>query len=160
MISFPFKSLAIASALSTSLLANATLAAPIPDKGLTIEEVTKWLQSEGYRAEIVTDDGDAYIKSATQGVNFILLLEDCTPSKTCKSVDFSSGFDLKDGITLDRANEWNSTKRWGSAYLDKENDPYLEMNVSLAPGSSFEALEDSLDTWNMMIVEFKTFIGW
>lgn len=160
MATISLRGLAASLTLSTALLANPTLATPIPDQGLTLEQVAKWLQSEGYRAEIVAKDGKRHINSATEGVSFSIFLDDCLTDGQCQSIQFDAGFDLKDGLTLARANEWNRTKRWAWISLDEENDPFLDMCVSLAPGSSFEALEDSLGVWSMMVVEAKTFIGW
>ena len=41
---------------------------PIPDGGLTLEEVIAWLQSGGYAAKVVTrEDGKRHIESWSQG---------------------------------------------------------------------------------------------
>ncbi|MBI1406364.1 MAG: YbjN domain-containing protein [Caulobacter sp.] len=153
-----FKSLALSCALLFTL-PQAVHAAEIPAKGLTLEAVADWLRGEGYRAQIVEEDGERRIKSALEGVNFEIFADDCDGAD-CLSLHLSTGFDLKEGITLEKANTWNRNKRWAAVSLDDENDPYLSMDVSLAPGSSFEALTDSLGIWSMMVRDMKTFIDW
>lgn len=145
---------------SLFLTASPTLAQPIPAKGLTVEEVATFLKSKGYRAEIVTDsDGHSDIKTGMEGLSVSVNVEDCK-GKHCESLQFVTGFDLKDGLTYERADEWNDVKRWASLSLDKDMDPYLSMDVSLTPGSSYEALTESVVIWEMMLDDAKGFLDW
>ena len=135
----------------------------IPKGGLTLAEVVAWLQGAGYKAEIKsTKDGEKFIGTAAEGGNFDLYLDDCDKDKRCTSLEFVAGFDLKDGLKdgQSKINEWNSSKRWLRGYVDKESDPWCIMDVSVAPGRSYDALDDDFTTWRTMMNEFKTFIGW
>jgi hypothetical protein len=141
------------------LTAGPALAQPIPAKGLTVEEVATFLKSKGYRAEIVTENDGAYIKTGMEGLSVSVNVEDCK-DKRCESVQFVTGFNLKDGMTYQRADEWNDVKRWATMSLDNDMDPFLSMDVSLTPGSSYEALAESISIWEMMIDDAKVFLDW
>ena len=54
----------------------------------------------------------------------------------------ASGIDLTDGTTVDKANEWNASTIHGFVYLDKNNDPWLEMTMPIYDGISPSLFED------------------
>ena len=150
----------LASALIGALLATPAMAQPIPDKGLKIEQVASWLKDHGYRAEIINDNDGQRIRSGVEGVTFNVYMMDCHGGDTCESVQLLAGFNMTDGMTLEKANEWNKTKRWAMVSLDNENDPYLSTDISLWPGSSYEALQDAFSVWANSVSAMKTFIDW
>ena len=119
------------------------------------------LQNAGYRATLGTDRvGDPMITSAVGGTNFEIFFYNCTDHKACATIQFHSGYDLTNPVTLDRINEWNRTKRFGRAFLDKENDPILEMDVDLDDGGLSRALFiDNLEFWSSILGEFERHIG-
>lgn len=128
--------------------------------GMTGPEVVAWLQGEGYKAALSKDQGgDPMIKSAAGGINFTVYFYDCEKDR-CKALQFSSGFDLKDGLTLAKVNEWNKTNRYLDAYLDDENDPYVEYDVNVNAGRTIAGLNDDFDIWTDMVGTFATFIDW
>ena len=57
-------------------------------------------------------------------------------------------------------NDWNMNKRWVRAYVDKENDPWVEYDVDLAPGGTYEGLKDQFGIWQDALSHFRKFIGW
>jgi hypothetical protein len=135
----------------------------VPQGGVTIEEVAAWLHDAGYKAEIkqVDKTSEPYIASGADGVSFDVYLDDCK-EKRCASLEFTAGFTLEGGLKggVDKVNEWNRDKRWVRAYLDKDKDPWAEMDVSVTPGRTWEAVDDDFSTWCSMLDHFKTFIGW
>lgn len=142
--------------------AEAAKPKPIPAEGVTMEEVAAWLQSGGYQAQLKkTDAGEPYIASGAEGVNFDVYLDDCK-AKKCTSIEFTAGFTLDGGLKGGPAkiNEWNRDKRWVRAYIDKDNDPWAEMDISVTPGRTWDAVDDDFATWRVMLDHFKTFIGW
>lgn len=46
-------------------------------------------------------------------------------------------------VTLSRINEWNKTKRFSRAYLDRDDDPVLESDLDLEGGVT----EENVDAW-------------
>jgi hypothetical protein len=144
----------IAAVVSTSALAK-----DLPDGGMTVEQVTAWLLDVGYQAKIVTDkNGNMTITSASDGIEFHVGFYDCH-DRQCGSIQFFAGFDTKGALNLKKINEWNTTKRWARAYVDNTNDPWIEMDVDLTPGGTYEILNDQFATWQDTLRVFKKFIN-
>ena len=120
------------------------------------------LQAGGYTATLGTDAvGDPKIDSAVSGTKFQIFFYNCTNHTACATVQFHSGYDLTTAPTLDRLNEWNRTKRFGRAFLDKEGDPILEMDVDLDDGGVSRALFiDNIEFWSSILGDFERFIGY
>jgi len=149
-----------AAVFAFALWADAAAAKDLPDKGLTIEEVASWLQSEGYKAEMQkADDGTQNILSSSDGQNFHVYMYDCKDQR-CASLQFSEGFDTKGTFSASKINEWNRDNRWARAYVDKESDPWIEYDVDLAPGGTYEGLKDQFGIWQDALSHFRKFIGW
>jgi hypothetical protein len=129
---------------------------PIPDDGLTLEEVVAWLQSGGYAAKVVTrEDGKRHIESWSQGTLFNIFTPGCQSGR-CASLELVFAFSSKGKFDVSRLNEWNSDVPWGKAYYDTVNDPCLDMDISLSPGGTFESLNDQFGTWNNVLSSFIT----
>lgn len=153
-------SLVIGAATMALGLAAGAKAAPLPDGGVTAREMADVLQNRGYRAEITTDsDGDPMIKSTAEAINFQVYFYNCNGKPRCKTIQFGSAFDLEHGMELGKINDWNRHNRFGRAYLDDENDPFVEMDVDVEHGFSTEALSNNLDTWVAVLPKFRNFIN-
>jgi hypothetical protein len=124
--------------------------------------VVKALQQGGYAAKLGTDKvGDPMITSGVSGTTFQVFFYNCTDHKNCATVQFHSGYDLKESIGLERINEWNRTQRFGRAYLDKVNDPILEMDVDLDDGGLSHLLFiDNIEFWASVLGKFEQHIGY
>ena len=152
--------------LAATMIPGLGLAAPaiardLPAGGLTVTEVTKWLQDAGYRADVQTSrDGSKSIQSATDGTNFYVDFYDCKNKDKCASIQFSLGFDTKGNFNATKMNQWNSDNRWVRAYIDDKDDPWLAMDVDLSPGGTWEGLDDEFAVWRDMMVSFKKYINW
>jgi hypothetical protein len=120
------------------------------------------LQKEGFAAKLGTDKvGDPMITSGASGTTFQIFFYNCTDHKACATISFHAGYDLKNNIGLEKINEWNRGKRFGRAYLDKENDPILEMDLDLDDGGVSQALFiDNLQFWTSILAEFEKHIGY
>jgi hypothetical protein len=127
---------------------------PIPDGGLTLEEVIAWLQSGGYAAKVVTrEDGKRHIESWSSGTLFNIFTPGCQSGR-CASLELVFAFSSKGKFDVSRLNEWNSDVPWGKAYFDTVNDPCLDMDIALSPGGTFESLNDQFGTWNNVLSTF------
>ncbi len=131
-------------------------------KGQDPASLVRALQKEGFAAKLGTDKvGDPMITSGASGTTFQIYFYNCTKNKDCATVQFNSGYDLKTAVSLDKINEWNRTKRFGRAFLDKENDPILQMDVDLDDGGMSHALFiDHLQFWTSILGEFEKHIGY
>ena len=147
-------------AFAIALCASEALAKDLPDGGLTIDEVASWLQNEGYKAEIQkSSDGSESILSSADGQDFHVDMYGCKDQR-CDSLEFSEGFDTKGSFSAGKTNEWNRDHRWTRAYVDKESDPWLECDVDLSPGGTYESLKDQFGIWLDALSHFRKFIGW
>lgn len=132
---------------------------PIPDGGLTIEEVAAWLGSEGYSVDFVTgESGKRHILTKTQGSPLNIFQGDCKGER-CASLEFASGFSTGGKFDTAQINVWNYDNRWCRAYYDDVNDPWLRMNVDLSPGGTYEALSERLAIWNRTLGRFIAAYG-
>lgn len=140
------------------LAAGAVQASPLTDGGATAQEIAKVLQDKGYKAQIGEDqDGDPTISSAADGSNFQVYFFGCKAGR-CNSIQFHAAYDLANGMALERINTWNRTKRFGRAFLDDVQDPFVQMDVDLEHGSTTESVSNNLDTWLQVQRAFRTYI--
>lgn len=139
-------------ALAFILFSDMASARDLPAGGFTIGDVVTWLQGHGYKAEVVTgSDGKQHVSSASNGINFGVYMFDCEAGDRCGSIQFSAGFATHGKFDTSRMNEWNRDKRWCRGYFDKENDPWVEYDIDLTPGGTYELLDDQFATWKKML---------
>ena len=152
---------ASAAILSLALAARTTMAEPVPTGGLTVDEVAAWLQNAGYAAKIETEkSGRKTIASSAEGIDFHISMYDCHDGPRCASLEFFVGFNTNGAFNATQMNQWNADNRWVRAYVDKTNDPWLEMDVDLSPGGTYENLTDEFGIWRSELPDFKKFIHW
>jgi hypothetical protein len=126
----------------------------IPDGGLTIEELTRWLESEGYSVNLVTgESGRPHIVTKSQGSPLNIFQGDCKGER-CASLELATGFSTSGKFDISQINAWNYDNRWCRAYYYDVNDPWLRMNIDLSPGGTYEALSERLGIWNRTLGRF------
>jgi hypothetical protein len=149
----------MAMVLAFGLLPGAAGAKDLPAKGMTIDEVVSWLQGAGYMAQIQTGkDGVRNIYSSAEGTNFHIYFYDCKQDR-CGSIQFSTGINTNGAFPAQRVNDWSAKSRWVRAYSDKVNDPWMEYDVDLTPGGTYELLNDEFAIWRNGLRRFSAFIG-
>lgn len=118
------------------------------------------IQALGFQARLDKDSvGDPLIHSAAGGVDFSVYFYGCTKNKRCQSIQFSAGYNLAEGTTFDVIDQWNETKRFASAYLDDEDDPFLQMDINTEGGITEENFNKSFDLWQTLKGQFEEHIG-
>lgn len=151
------------SLLAAALLALSTLPAAAQNLIDANNEraVATFIQDQGYRAKLeYLDDGDPVIRSNSSGTNFSIYFFDCDRGTNCKTIQFFVSYDLNDGMTYEKVNEWNRGWRFGKVYLDDENDPFMELDVNIEYGVTHENLADTIDWWLVAMGNFEEFIDW
>ncbi len=148
----------LALALGFALAAPAASAQVMAD----IDVIAVFLQEFGLPTEKTVDpDGDPKIESRIEGTRFAVYFYGCDNGKECDSIQFSTGFDLKEPMSLESANAWNRDKRFGKVYLDEDGDPYIEYDVNTDfDGIGAENFDDSIDLWRALLAEFRDYIDW
>ena len=139
-------------ALAFALVSGPAAARNIPAGGLTIDDVVQWLQGKGYQAEITTgSDGSRHVSSTTSGTKFGVYMFDCNGGTRCASMQFSAGFSTHGKFDTSQMNDWNRDKRWCRGYFDKDGDPWVEFDIDLSPGGTYEMLDDEFTTYQKML---------
>jgi hypothetical protein len=127
----------------------------------TPQTIANLMQQAGYRAVLTTDNvGDPKIESSAAGADFSIYFYGCENGQNCLSLQYTSGYDLPDGASLGLMNDWNKSKRFGFAYLDEENDPFLNYDVNMSYGVSEQNFLDSLSLWDTILADFHNHIDW
>ena len=128
------------------------------------QTIVRVLQTAGFQAKLDKDDvGDPMITSASSGSKFAIYFYGCTDKSDCRAVQFVTSYDTKEGATpsLEKINAWNLNQRFGTAFIDKEGDPALKMDVDLDDGGMSGALfTDNLEFWTAVMSAFEKHIGW
>jgi hypothetical protein len=125
------------------------------------QTIVKAMQSAGYTANLGKDPtGDPKIESGAAGAKFHVFFFNCTKNSDCRTVQFFAGY-RKDGtVDMNQINEWNRTHRFSRAYIDKEGDPVIEMDVNLDEGGLSSALFiDNLKVWENLLGQFREEFG-
>ncbi len=144
---------------ATVIMGTASLAEVTASNASTILDA---LHEYGYTGTMEKDsDGDPKISGKVSKTDFDVYFYGCTDNTNCKSVIFKAGYNLENGISALKINEWNRTKRFSRAYIDDESDPFLEMDVNLDyDGVGSENFQDTLDWWRVSVESFEEFIDW
>jgi len=140
-----------------------TVAAPAAAQNVTADpqRLVAAMQAAGYQAELGKDNtGDPMITSAGSGTKFVVLFYNCTNHTACTTIQFQTAWAMKTKPTLASINEWNHANRFGRAYIDKEGDPGVMMDVNLDKGGMSPALfRDNLDVWVAVLAALKRHLG-
>lgn len=123
------------------------------------EVIAGLIRDLGYRADIGVDNiGDPMISSSAHGYDFDIFFYDCTDGANCQAVQFSSAYDLDDGMSLTKAHDFTREKRWVKVYLNDDSDPRVEMDYNLRGGVSVDNFNDTFDWWLVLMEEFVDYI--
>lgn len=142
-------------AVAVAMLA---FACPVQAQQVTADhqQVIRLLQAKGYKAELVTGKDADYVRTADSGVPITVFFMNCASGKTgCTTLQFYTGF-ADASTTAERMNDWNRDQRWARAYIDKDGDPVIEMDVDMDFGGlSRDLFYDNLGTFLSLIPRFR-----
>jgi hypothetical protein len=48
--------------------------------------------------------------------------------------------------------------RWVRGYTDNVNDPWLQFDIDLTPGGTYEMLDDEFDIWKSQLSKFRQYV--
>lgn len=125
---------------------------------VTAEEPEQILEiAKGFGSARLKKDstGDPMIVGRMNGTKYGIYFYGCNKQhKECDDIKFGAGWS-GETVSLKKINEWNRAKRFGTAYLDKEGDPNVDMAVNLDYGVSVENLEDTFNFWSLILKSFR-----
>lgn len=143
--------------LVAALLAAPAPAQPIGDSAMLSAAdpatIARYLQQLGYRANLTRDrEGDPMIETGMAGRNVSILFYNCTGGARCEDIQFDLGIGTRTKLSLADVNRFNLERRFVRLYLDDEQDPILEQDVSmLAPGISAAAFRDTVQVFERQV---------
>lgn len=142
---------------STSTPAPSTKGSELVD-GSNAQTILDLARGHGDATMEKQKNGDPRIAGETGGVKYAIYFMNCTNNTDCEDLNFYAGFaDLKPKIDL--INAWNRDKRFGKAYLDKDNDAVVEMDFNLEHGVSSDNLDAAFTVWDLVVDQYVTHIG-
>ena len=71
-----------------------------------------------------------------------------------------AAFNVKTKLNAEKANEWNSAKRYVDCYIDDEGDPWFTYDINVSPGGTRASLDDDFSDWLSFLPDIKEHIGW
>ncbi|MEN3748836.1 YbjN domain-containing protein [Sphingomonas sp. HF-S3] len=131
-------------------------------RGQNPQSVLAAMKAGGYSGATLSTDkgGDPMINAETNDTKFAVFFYNCKDNKDCATVQFYTAYKAEKPIALERINEWNNSRRFGRASLDKDNDPVIRMDVDLDDGGMPQALFiDNLEFWESVVVGFEKHIA-
>ena len=106
-----------------------------------------------------TKKGKPKITGKLEGYKYGVYFYGCNSEhRRCKNIQFAAYFTGVSRMSEDRINDWNRKYRFGKAYLDREGDPFITMNVNLYGGVTRKNMDDTWDWWKTVIKQFAKFI--
>jgi Putative bacterial sensory transduction regulator len=129
--------------------------------GQDTDQMIAALEKADFKVKLSEDDqGDPLIESTDDNEPFTVHFYRCNDHHKCDAIQFVSGWNLTDGFTLAKIENWNQNKVWGQAYRDDKNDPWIALAVNLKGGVSEENFADTVDGWRNIMRDFEKHIGW
>jgi hypothetical protein len=129
--------------------------------GSSLDAIVAALEKRGFSVELKTDrDDDPLIESTDQDEPFQVHFYGCTGGSDCQYLQFVSGWDLSNGTTAEVIERWNEDRVWGRAFLDSDDDPWIDLAVNLKGGVTSENFDDTVSWWRSIMRDFEDYIGY
>src|SRR5437016_9921343 len=84
-----------------------------------------------------------------------LVKYDACTNGECDSLQYNASWRTTDKFSVELLNEHTRNKRFARAYLDKDRDPILSMDVSLEGGVTMQYLVESANRWRILLLLFR-----
>lgn len=101
---------------------------------------------------------DPLIRGQTGGKDYLIYFYGCERGRHCTNLSLVARWP-SDHFTDKSMGDWNREKRFGKAYLDKNGNLSVELNVNLLHGVSRGNLEDTFDWWRLILDDFVEYFG-
>jgi len=144
--------------LAAAMLAAAAVAAAPPADGLTGEEAAAIVREGGLEAALADRNGRPVVETSVNEVPFWLVLDHCEAG-SCRSYWLESAYRPAEPFTPEKANSWNSERRWVKATATEEGEAWITMDGKLTPGPADDILKDNLGHYVTLMGQFIDYIG-
>jgi hypothetical protein len=157
-----FRSLLLSAATVAALSAPVTAQA----EGVVIasdpQTVMDFFFDLGVPAKLTVDGvGDPLIEFRVNANEMQLYFYDCENNADCLAVQFFSGYQVDDSVSLSDMNAWNADRRFARGYLTDDGAARIEMDVATSyHGIATEDFMDLYELWLESVDVFEARIGW
>ena len=130
---------------------------PLPDGGVSGQEVAAALHTAGYPADITNErSGNPLIRSSNGKGLFFVHFFQCDAQLRCASIEFTAAVRHKSVSPMTVA-AWNRERRFGRAFMDTHGTAWISMDVETSHGITTEALAANIARWTTVINAFEIF---
>jgi hypothetical protein len=105
---------------------------------ITAAIIVNELKALGYASTVDTDDsGDPRVNMTIDGFDWSIYFYDCAAGarddRPCNSYQFYSGYTLKQAVSLDIINKWNTERRYAKAYttVQRNGSPSARLEIDV-----------------------------
>jgi hypothetical protein len=127
--------------------------------GGSVDAILALAKTRGEATLETQEGGDPKISGTTGDIPYEVYFMNCTDHTACEDLNLYAGFlDLRP--KPDVINTWNRDKRFGKAYLDKDGDAVVEMDINLEHGISSENLDADFAVWALVVEQFAKHVGY
>jgi hypothetical protein len=102
--------------------------------------------------------GDPQIGFRLGGLYCRMNFFDCRNGR-CRSLQLETALDLDNGTSLQVANRYNKTYRYGRLFLDEEMDPFFQFDFELPKEGMEEYIMSQVDTFEMLLESLRKEFG-
>jgi hypothetical protein len=155
----------LAATIGLLVFAAPAAARDLPPGGMTATELASWLIGNGYPAQVKPDPttpGDQIISTRTDGIAVDIYLYDCSgdgDARRCTSMQYAAGWPASGSYSMERINSWNRGNRYIKAYLTAKGGLFGEYDMDVSPGGTYEMLNDELQNWRSVVVDFNKYFN-
>ena len=150
------KSLLIGAILVSCALPSYAASAQIDGSG--VNDILNLMRGYGSATLGTQDSGDPKISGKIEGQPYSIYFSNCTDNKNCEDVDLYAGY-LGIKPSADKINAWNRDTRFARAYLDKDGDAGIDMDINLVHGVSADNLDSTLSIWAQLVKKYTAYVG-
>lgn len=133
---------------------------------LKTSDVTALLKSIGLDSTVDPPDDDYdgdYVTTKYGKISYWIHFTECDEDGSdCSTIVFDAGFsynDKSDRPSLESVNDWNEY-HMGKAGLDKNGDPYINIEINTLGGLTRKNLTETITWWEGILDEFTDYIDW
>ncbi|WP_137177610.1 YbjN domain-containing protein [Roseomonas sp. AR75] len=124
------------------------------------ERIAQILQAQGFQAAVSRNPrGDPMIRSAAEGINFVIYFLGCRENANCQSIQYAVTFRMGKPPTLEALNEFNRSRTLGEATLNNSGQPRLTYFMTLEGGVSEANFRHAFQLWRNVLRAFVSHIG-
>jgi hypothetical protein len=130
--------------------------------GMSGLDLDRLLRGWGHQTKLGADkDGNPEIDGTVDGWRYTVFFYGCDKAqvKRCASIEVFSGFRMNTPPTLERLNEWNRERRFGTAFVEENGIVRVRLSVNVRGGLTEANLLAWFEWYRRVLKEFTDHIG-